>query len=524
MPRRARLAFTFIAALGLTVGAAADPPRKDAHGDLLPAGATARLGSARVPTAIATVLPPDFTAYSAAGPDGRFLRRGLADGKVLGPTGTGTVVSADGSRVVEAHTGELTVREVATGKAVAPVRTPAAGGISITFGYPSVALSGDGKRLAQAKAGGGKGGIEVYTWDVEKNEKLAVVTAVQTQAVTPAFSADGSTLATWGMNGYVPPAPGADPKARGPDPNRIVQVWDAATGKELAKVEAPGLRPAAVALSADGALLAVGSGDGRVELRDARTGAVKVTLLGRTGQGARVAFGPDGKTVAAVAGDGAVQRWKTDGTWLDTTECPVPPGPLSVAGVGFAGPDRVVAWGAAGSVGVAWDAPAGKLLTPLGEHHAAVHGIAFAADGKEVVTSAPDGRVVRWDPATGRPRGTVEVRRNRLNPYPVRAALVLGPGGRAGLARFPLAVFDTSTGAEEFALPPDRQNRGMTGVYPSPDATRVAVAYSAAPFKTTAYAVWDLANRRKLVEVEAPGGGGFGSRAAFSPDNARLVT
>ncbi|MDB5309880.1 MAG: hypothetical protein JWO38_4082 [Gemmataceae bacterium] len=536
-------------ALGLVLAALAairaDDPKpgeeKDPTSIELPKGAKLRLGSAHTLTRIAAVLPPDYKTALASDPRGTLQRYDLATGRPPDPGkgffGPGQLlVSGDGTRVLGVSTGPLKVQEVATGKVVQEIKTPASTGIGYSLGGPSVALSADGKVVAQGGSAFGRptkdGRLAVYVWDVDKNAELARITVAQNQQAFPRLSADGSLLATWGSNAFVPPpSPGGAPAlgAGDDDGNRLVQIWDVAAGKEIAKLRLAGARPAAVVFSPDGKTVAASCGDGLIELWEARTGKALVPALGRTGQGRYVAFSPDGKSLAAVGTDGSIQRWVVaDGTPLGTTEFPVPFPSLVVAGVGFAADGRVVAWGTIGTVAAVWEAPSGKLLTPLAEHVMAVKSIAFPAGGKQIVTSGFDGRVVRWDAATGKPAAAVPVRPTWTPTYQSgRAALELSPDATRGISYGATpGIFDSRTGSEMFALPPDRAGRGMVGQVASPDHSRVAVLWnpSAPGAKGVVCAVWDLTARRKLIDLDLPGAGGFGGAAAFSPDGTRLVT
>src|SRR5205085_3722695 len=109
----------------------------------------------------------------------------------------------------------------------------------------------------------------------------------------------------------------------------------------------------------------------------------------------KVAFSPDGKTVASVAPDYRIQRWADDGTPLGVSD--PPPGILvaPITGLRFADNERVVGWVTAAQFCVAWEAPTGRLLTPLSEHVAAVISVAVPGRAKDLFSSGQDGRVIR---------------------------------------------------------------------------------------------------------------------------------
>jgi RNA polymerase sigma factor (sigma-70 family) len=108
--------------------------------------------------------------------------------------------------------------------------------------------------------------------------------------------------------------------------DRVVHVWDFATGKELYRFAAGARLPllpegttgtiskrplfAAVALSQDGKVLAVGSADPAVQLWDLSNGQKRATipLEAKTDVGA-LAFAPDGKHLALADARGLVRLW-----------------------------------------------------------------------------------------------------------------------------------------------------------------------------------------------------------------------
>lgn len=521
------------AALLLAAGARADEPA-----DPLPKGAKLRLGNARLAFRFAPAfapVPPDYATIALADARDKLRRLDLATGRFVGPdkddktpvgvAGGQLVVSTDGKRYVVHRTGVVTVRDVATGTPVKELKR--ADGFSTTFAYgqPSVALSADGKVLAQGGQDKDRRG-DVAVWDVDKGEVVFQTATAQAAPAVPILSADGKLLATWSYGGFSP-NPGKDPED---NPNRLIQVWDVAGKKELfrARLSTVGAYQSAAAFSPDAGLLAASVGDGVIDWWDVKTGKPRPSLLGRGGQGQRLAFSPDGKTLAAVAGDGTVQRWAAaDGKPLGTTEAPDAGLLLQQLGLAFAGGERLVAWGVAGSAPVAWEVPSGKLLTPPREHVTPVTSVAFAAGGKELVTSSTDGRAVRWDAATGEPLGPVALRPPRLANYPARQALTLSPDGARGVGAVG-GVFDLKTGAEEFFLPRAPAAGGYNAAtVVSRDVTRAVVTLVPYDPKRKGRAVaWDLTTRQKVGEVELEGLALTGAppAAAISPSGDRLVT
>jgi WD40 repeat protein len=284
-----------------------------------------------------------------------------------------------------------------------------------------------------------------------------------------------------------------------------------------------------VIFSPDSKTLAAADGNsasGTIQLWDAPTGKPKDPIPCRPYQGVKLAFSPDGKTLAAVGRNGTIERWALpDGKPLKRTAFPAPElvplwSHLHPIGLTFTDNERVVAWGALFSRGVIWDAPTGKLLTPITGHAAGITGLQFTADGKQVVTLGADFRVLRWDAANGTLIGPVPVRTQEA----VAGLTHIAPGATRGLRLG--VLYDLKAEEELFALP-------GAHVSPSGDFTRAAgFRPSPDPETTPTWCeVWDLETRRRLARLELPAGTEFysppgltGGYSAFSPDNSRLVT
>jgi WD40 repeat protein len=530
---------------------------RDAFGDPLPAGATARIGTIRYgPTGYmgcASLLPPRYETFLAIGQNGLFWQE-AANGLFWHEATTGKLTavptrepiqprhsavvaeSADGKRAVIAQLfhGSYVVIDIATGKTLQTIKS----------GSPSrdrASLSADGKVLALPgpPPPGNQGKIGVVVWDVDKNAELTRVAALPIRSVRTALSPDGKTLATFGEHHASDPIP-ADLTVR---PERTVQLWEVASGKllaTLADTTCAGRSIPTAAFSPDGKTIAVSSGCGTIGLWEVPGGKLRDTLRGRTTAGAQLAFSPDGKTLAGVSGDGAVERWALpDGKPLKTTPSPLKSSreslsrfsscPLSGTGLAFADNDRVVVWGIVWSRMVAWEvpsarpegiAPSGKLLTPFPHHLTAVQGLRFSENGREIISVGDEGHIVRGDTVSGKAKVVAVAGFNGHSVREGRAAL--GPVSARGL-RGPL-VFDPESGDELFQLP-------ASHTIPSTDLTRALVPERGLDPKrdTTPCAIWNLDTRRKVSTIELPAVGDplrvpREFSAAFSPDNSRLVT
>ncbi|MGH3977237.1 MAG: WD40 repeat domain-containing protein, partial [Pseudonocardiaceae bacterium] len=136
----------------------------------------------------------------------------------------------------------------------------------------------------------------------------------------------------------------------------------AVAGRDSADVMiAPAGEASGVALSPDGALLAVTRGQG-VEIIDLASGDVLRVLNGHTNGVTGVAFSPDGALLATAS-------------WDNTTRL--------------------------------WNPATGHHHTTLHGHTRRVTGVAFSPDNTLLATASADGTVRLWDPRTGSWRATL---------------------------------------------------------------------------------------------------------------------
>lgn len=153
------------------------------------------------------------------------------------------------------------------------------------------------------------------------------------QSVTSlAFTNDGRTLATGGvesksnfdlsamMNSAM--AQGRKKGSKTPDPADMikdfkveaigrVQLWDVASGREIAAIKGHGRGVSKVTFSRDGKLLASGGTDSTIKLWDVSTQKELRTLTGHTAPIESMDFSPDGRLLASAGDDGSTFIWDT---------------------------------------------------------------------------------------------------------------------------------------------------------------------------------------------------------------------
>ncbi|MDA1013764.1 MAG: PDZ domain-containing protein [Planctomycetota bacterium] len=301
----------------------------------------------------------------------------------------GIVIFPDGKRVVSASWREDYIWELATGKEL---------GQFIGARSLAVAISGDGKRVAIE-------GFDALTiHDAANNKQLLSFNPhgdwdrkfpFRPQIFAMTFSADNKLLATTGREARV--------GGRHGYPGGVVNVWDAATGKEVCSFGKLPHTAGSVAFSPDGKQIAAGTFGASSELPDAALFSVweigsgkqilsakmheKISVTDNPCNVRAVIFHPDGKHVLTGSLDNKLRVWELSSGKLTETRAM---NRRRGAGIAAFSPDaKLLAFGGVRVVSI-HEVATGKEIKSFPFDVPRIRSLTFSRDGKWLVAGGGD--------------------------------------------------------------------------------------------------------------------------------------
>ena len=465
----------------------------------LPEGAKARLGKGRI---FDVAYSPDGKRLAVAGSIGVWLydaETGAELDLLTGPEyyawaqfNTQPYVrnvyfSPDGQTLVSASENKMIyIWDVATGEYLRVQTTSSCRGC----GGSPIALSPDGRTLAEGDRGAGWGSIHFYdvvtgkhlrTIDdertAERNDRLdlRIGTSVSSSGIygevrSISFRPDRKTLASghsdgniriWDANTdellqtFMGHASGVENVSFHPDGKALassgrldgtIRIWDADTGELLHTLTGHTGWIHNFSFNPDGKTLASASHDETIRIWNATTGEHLHTLVGHTGAVYSISFHPNGKTIASVSEDSTLRIWDaTTGAFLRTLTRHTG----WVESVSFSPDGRTLASGSRDKMVRIWDVDTGGLLHTFTGHTGYVSSVAFRPDGQVLASGSADNSIRFWDPATGDHLRTLT---GHVGPV---SSVVFGPDGRklaSGSADGTVRIWDAISGEPLYIL------------------------------------------------------------------------
>jgi WD40 repeat protein len=148
-----------------------------------------------------------------------------------------------------------------------------------------------------------------------------------------------------------------------------------------------------VAFSPDGKQIVSASSDKMLKVWDAATGRETRTLKGHTDLVCKVAFSPDGKRVVSGSYDKTLKVWDL-ATGQATRTLKGHGGYVTVA---FSPDGKRIASGSDDTTVKVWDADTGQETLTLKGHRWGVASLAFSPDGRRIVSGSFDSTLKVWD-------------------------------------------------------------------------------------------------------------------------------
>jgi len=227
----------------------------------------------------------------------------------------------------------------------------------------------------------------VRLWDVATGKQLHALEGHKLEIECLAFSPDGKTVVSGGW----------DPEVR---------VWDVKDGKALRQIGPHPDGVLSLTFSPDGKTLVTGNQDrmlkqGNLHLWDFATGKLSNSITSHVGPVTALAFSPSGKLLASGGLDRDVRIWdaatlKPEHILKGHTDW--------VHAVAFSPDGKLLASAGADKSVRLWDAAAGKQHLPLDGHQDKVRTLAFSRDGRTLVSAGFDKVVRFWEVANGQER------------------------------------------------------------------------------------------------------------------------
>ncbi|MGK7889533.1 MAG: protein kinase [Leptolyngbyaceae cyanobacterium] len=221
--------------------------------------------------------------------------------------------------------------------------------------------------------------------------------------------------------------------------DRIIRVWDMATGEEQQQLVGHPDLIHAVALSPNGQLVASGGGGTVIKLWDMNTGEAIADLIGHASSINDLMITPDGQTLISSSADKTIKLWNL-ATLAKTATLT---GHNSYVNQISLSPDgTLLASSSADGTVKLWNLASQQPLATLTDHTSPVNTVIFSHDGSRLISGGADNHIKIWNLTTYQLVATLKQHTHYIN------SLEIAPGGQllvSASADQTLIVWDLTT-------------------------------------------------------------------------------
>ncbi|HWN10187.1 MAG TPA: WD40 repeat domain-containing protein [Pyrinomonadaceae bacterium] len=238
----------------------------------------------------------------------------------------------------------------------------------------AVAFSTDGKTVAAESEQG-----EIKLWDYRTGELKQELSVEQDDPLLVAASADGKVFAEVNRD------------------QLLFSDLSSDTKRPIPRTAGP--TPTALAISADGRLLAVGSATDVTLLLP--SGEVTRKLSGYEGVLSRLTFSRDGRLLAGVTNN-EILIWAVANGQVEKRL----PTRNEVTAIAFSPEGQKLATGASDRMISIWNLQTGLAQSSFRKHESSINALAFSHDGQLLASGGDDRTIVLWEVAAGKSKRT----------------------------------------------------------------------------------------------------------------------
>lgn len=305
--------------------------------------------------------------------------------------------------------------------------------------------------------------------------------------------------------------------------DHTARIWDASTGGEVMRLsEGHAYLASSAILFDEGRRLMTAAVDNSARIWDVASGA-ELLRLEKTGRAAAVAVSPDQETIVTGGAGGIIQVWNAR-TGERTRVVSAERGHTQeVTALAFADEGRSLLSGDARGRLCVWDFGSGQLKHRFDSHTRKINQIVVFPDGKTAATASSDNTVGQWDLAAG-----TELKSRILkHPDAVLAIQLTADGSTiiTSCADQRLRVWNAETADARSVWAPFAEQVYSFDL--SPDGQRLLTCYG----NERTVRQWELATGRELVSATTGGPlvdlrrvNGLLWSAMYLPDGADILT